>query len=154
MGGRRPRARGPAVARAGARGLVAAMAMTGVRTVTATVGPHEKSPPEAIVERHVPVVRRLPEPYREAATELAHWAYGAGGGAVFGMLPAGFRRHPAAGPAYGLAVWLGFEAGIAPLLGVRHVHERGVAWRAVVALDHVLYGIVVAGRLAPERSRP
>jgi hypothetical protein len=153
MGCRKPAARGPAVARAGARGLVAAMAMTGARTVTAAVGPREQSPPEALVERHAPVVNRLPERYREAVTELAHWAYGAAGGAAFGLLPARVRRHPAAGPAYGLAVWLGFEAGMAPVLGVRHVHEHGVAWRAVVALDHVLYGIVVAGRLAPERPR-
>ncbi len=105
------------------------------------------------MERHAPVVRRLPERYREAVTELAHWAYRAAKRAAFGLLPDRVRRHPAAGPGYGLAVWLGFEAGIAPLLGVHHVHERSVAWRGVVALDHVLYG-VVAGRLAPERPAP
>jgi hypothetical protein len=138
--------------RAASRGLVAAMAMTGVRTVTAAIGPHEKSPPEAIVEEHLPSVHRLSERHREAITELAHWAYGAAGGAMYGLLPGRFRARKASGPLYGLAIWLGFEAGIAPLLGVRHARERAAAWRAVVALDHVLYGIVVAGQLAPEPS--
>ncbi|WP_157430910.1 hypothetical protein [Actinomadura macra] len=140
-----------AIIRAGARGLVAAMAMTGVRTVTAAVGPHERTPPEAIVEEHLPVVHRLPERYRDAIIELVHWAYGTTGGVVFGVLPSRVRAHPAAGPAYGLAIWLGFETGVAPALGVRSVRERGVVWRVVVALDHVLYGVVVAGRLAPVR---
>jgi hypothetical protein len=36
--------------------------------------------------------------------------------------------------------------GIAPVLGVRHAREHRVLWRLMVALDHVLYGIVVAGR--------
>jgi hypothetical protein len=136
-----------ATARAGARGLIGAMAMTGLRTVTAAVGRHEHSPPEAIVEEKAPgLVRRLPERSRGAVIEAVHWTYGTGGGVVFGLLPADVRRHPAAGPAYGLAIWLAFELGIAPLLGVRHARERRVLWRALVALDHVLYGIVVAGR--------
>jgi hypothetical protein len=136
-----------ATARACARGLIGAMAMTGLRTVTAAVGRHEQSPPVAIVEEKAPaLVRRLPERSRGAVIEAAHWTYGTGGGLVFGLLPADIRRHPAAGPAYGLAIWLAFELGIAPILGVRHARERRVLWRALVALDHILYGIVVAGR--------
>jgi hypothetical protein len=127
------------------------MAMTGLRTVTAAVGRQEQSPPEAIVEEKAPgIVRGLPERSRNAVIEVAHWTYGTGGGIVFGLLPAAVRRHPAAGPAYGLAIWLAFELGIAPALGVRHAHRRRVLWRLLVALDHVLYGLVVAGRLAPE----
>lgn len=141
-----------AIVRAGARGLVASMAMTGARTATAAMGPHEKSPPEAIVEKHLPPVRRLPERHREAVTELAHWTYGTAGGAVYGMLPERIRAHRASGPVYGLVFWLGFEIGIGPLLRVKHTYERGIAWRIVLALDHVLYGLVVAGRFAPEPS--
>ena len=44
----------------------------------------------------------------------------------------------------------GFEAGIAPLLGVQHTQQSSTVGRAVVGLDHALYGIVVSGRLAPE----
>lgn len=138
------------VARAGARGLVGAMAMTGVRTVTAAVGPHEQSPPEAIVDQRLPVLRRVPERHQRAFTELLHWTYGTMTGAAYGMLPRRVRAHPASGPVYGLVAWLGFEVGMAPALGVRHVHEHGVAWRAGMVLDHLLYGVIVGGRLAPE----
>lgn len=127
------------------------MAMTGTRTVTAAVGPHEKSPPEAIVEEHAPKpVLELPERHRQAFTELAHWGYGAAGGILFGMLPRRIRTHASAGPVYGLALWLTFELAIAPALGVKHARQRQALWRAVIAFDHVLYGVVVAGRLAPE----
>ncbi|MEU8800228.1 hypothetical protein [Spirillospora sp. NPDC048819] len=152
MGTRMPERDAGTIVRAGARGLVAAMAMTGVRTVTAAVGPHEQTPPEAIVEKHLPFLRKLPERHREALTELFHWTYGTAGGAVYGLLPRRVRGNPVSGPVYGLAIWLGFEVGIAPALGVRHVHEHGFAWRTVVALDHLLYGVVVGGRLAPEPS--
>ncbi|MFG2090616.1 MULTISPECIES: hypothetical protein [unclassified Spirillospora] len=152
MGADMPERDAGTVVRAGARGLVAAMAMTGARTVTAAVGPHEQSPPEAIVKQHLPALRKLPDRHREALTELFHWTYGAAGGTVYGLLPRRIRSNPLSGPVYGLVIWLGFEAGIAPVLGVRHVHEHGFEWRAVVALDHLLYGIVVGGRLAPEPS--
>lgn len=139
------------IARAGARGLVAAMAMTGMRTATANVGLMERSPPEALAERHAPrQIQRLSEGGRTAVTELAHWSYGAAGGAMFGLLPRRVRAWPWTGPLYGLAVWLSFEAGIAPLLGVQRTMRSRILGRAVVALDHALYGVVVAGRLAPE----
>jgi hypothetical protein len=127
------------------------MAMTGSRAVTANLAPEESMPPEAIVEKHAPQpVLRLTEPQREALTELFHWAYGAGGGVAFGMLPARVRGYPGTGVAYGLLIWLAFELGIAPLLGIDRPKRRPVLWRVAVALDHVLYGLVVAGRLAPE----
>jgi uncharacterized membrane protein YagU involved in acid resistance len=145
------RRRWPAAVRAGARGLVAAMAMTGIRTVTAAVGPKEKSPPQAIVDEHAPKsVLDLPVRHRQAVTELAHWGYGAAGGVLFGVLPRRFRANALAGPLYGLALWLTFELAIAPALGVRHTQHRHALWRTVIAFDHVLYGVMVAGRLAPE----
>ncbi|GGV23268.1 hypothetical protein GCM10010182_52120 [Actinomadura cremea] len=139
------------VVRAGARGAVAAMAMTGLRTVTAAAGPQQKSPPEAIVEEHTPArVKKMTERQRDAFTEIFHWVYGAGGGALFGVLPDRLRGHPLAGPVYGLTVWLGYELVVGPALGVRHARHRRATWHTVVAVDHVLYGVVVAGRLAPE----
>jgi hypothetical protein len=127
------------------------MAMTGARTVTAAAGPHQKSPPEAIVDEHAPGwIQRLPDREREALTEIAHWFYGTGGGVVFGLLPERVRLHRLAGPAYGLVIWLGYELAIAPVLGTAPARHRRATWRTAVALDHLLYGIVVAGRLAPE----
>lgn len=143
------------VARATARGVVAAMAMTGMRTVFAAVDRRDQAPPEAIVSKLAPSFARivLPRRQRKAFTELVHWGYGGLGGAVFGALPDPVRRHPAAGPIYGTAVWLGFELVMAPLLGIRPAKERKVLWRALIAADHLLYGIVVGGRLAPEPLR-
>jgi hypothetical protein len=147
---RTPRPASPGL-RASARGLVASMAMTGMRAVTANTRLVHKSPPEAIVDRHAPrAIQQMSSEHRAVLTELAHWAYGSAGGWVFGRLPARLRTHPAAGPGYGLAVWLGFELAIAPLLGVSHVRHAPLLGRILVALDHVLYGVVVAGRLAPE----
>lgn len=136
--------------RASARGMVAAMGMSGVRSVTANLGLLEKPPPQKIIERDGPaLLQRLGEEHRAVAAELAHWAYGTAGGAVFGLFPARVRTHRLAGPVYGLAIWLGFETVIAPLLGVQH-GEGPVRNRIVLSLDHVLYGVVVAGRLAPD----
>jgi hypothetical protein len=50
----------------------------------------------------------VPPQYREAATEVLHWAVGAGGGAMFGVLPAAARTRSWIGAAYGLAMWPGF----------------------------------------------
>lgn len=127
--------------------------MTGLRTVTAATGPRDQSPPKAIVEEQAPqLVCQLPHRSRHAVIEAVHWAYGTGGGVVFGLLPTRIRWHAAAGPVYGLAIWLAFELGIAPVLGVRHAPHHRVLWRAMVALDHILYGVIVGGRLAPEPS--
>lgn len=136
--------------RASVRGLIAAMAMSGMREFTANAGLLEKSPPEAIVERHAPEkVKRLAAGHRSAVIELAHWGYGAAGGAVFGVLPSRLRADPRIGPVYGLLVWLVFEFGIGPLLNVQYPEQKRLPHRAMLALDHVMYGIVVAGRLAP-----
>ena len=69
---------------------------------------------------------------------------GAAGGAVFAALPAPARRRGWAGPAYGLAIWLGFEVGIAPLLGLKQARQMRLSERAALAADHVLYGLVLS----------
>jgi hypothetical protein len=128
------------------RGVVAAMAMTGLRRVTTGLGLLEETPPEEVAERGFPrLFSRVPAEYREEALELAHWTYGAAAGAAFAALPEDVRRRRWAGPAYGLGIWLAFELGVAPLLGLR-VAERRAAERAVLALDHVLYGAVVGAQ--------
>jgi len=136
--------------RAAARGFVAAMAMSGVRSITASLDLMEETPPRKIVERHAPrPIQRLPEDQRQAVSEAIHWSYGAAGGLVYGLLPTSVRAHPLSGPGYGLIVWAGFELGIGPLLGIQH-KRRKVMGRIVLGLDHLLYGLVVGGRLAPD----
>jgi hypothetical protein len=137
------------VPHAAMRGAIAAAAMTGMRALTVSLGLVDQPPPDAIAE-HGRLLDKVPPERRRAAVELAHWAYGAQGGAMFAMLPAFVRRRALAGPVYGLALWLGFELGIAPLLGLRHATDPRLAQRAAIAADHALYGLV----LSEMRRRP
>jgi hypothetical protein len=41
-------------------------------------------------------------------------------------------------------VWLGFEVGIAPLLGLKQARKLRLAERAALAADHLLYGLVLS----------
>jgi hypothetical protein len=139
------------IAHAALRGAVAAMAMTGMRVLTVSLGIVDEPPPQAIFrQRARGLLRVIPRRRRRAAVELAHWGYGGGGGAVFGALPAGLRRFPLAGPVYGLVVWAGFEAVLAPALGLSQARELRPGERAALAADHLLYGLI----LAEFRERP
>ena len=139
------------IAHAALRGAIAAMAMTGMRAFTVDLGIVEQTPPQAIVKQRARgLIRRVPRGRRRAAVELAHWAYGAAGGAGFAMLPGEVRRRAWAGPAYGAVVWLGFEAGLAPLLGLKQARKLRAAERTALAADHLLYGLV----LSEIRARP
>ncbi len=139
------------VAHAALRGGVAAMAMTGMRVLTTELGLVEEPPPQAIFrQRARGLLRLVPREHRRAAIELAHWGYGAGGGAAFALLPREVRDQPWAGPLYGLGVWISFEAGLAPLLGLKQAKQPRPLERAALAADHLLYGLV----LSEFRQRP
>jgi hypothetical protein len=142
------------IAHASLRGAVAAAAMSGMRVMTVELGLLEETPPQAIArQRAHGLVRRIPRRRRRAAIEAAHWAYGAAGGAAFAALPADVRRRAWAGPAYGLVVWLGFELGVAPLLGLKQAHRPRPVERAALAADHLVYGLVLsAGRARPQET--
>jgi hypothetical protein len=142
------------VLHAAGRGSVAAMAMTGMRIFTVDVGLVEQTPPQAIAQQKARgLLRHVPRERRRATIELFHWSYGAGGGAAFALLPDGLRRQPYAGPVYGLLVWLGFELGIAPILGLSQAKKLRLADRVGLAADHLLYGLVLnEGRRRPQES--
>jgi hypothetical protein len=131
-----------------ARGAVGAMAMTGMRVMTTELGLVEQTPPQALSRQRArgvrALLRRAPRRQRRGLVEAAHWAFGAGGGAAFGALPRELRRHPWAGPVYGLVVWLGFELGIAPALGLSQAKRVRLVDRLALAADHVLYGLVLS----------
>jgi hypothetical protein len=130
---------------AGGWGMVAAMAMSGMRTLTTEVGLLGETPPEAVARQAASgLLKQIPRGNRGAVVELSHWAFGAMGGALFGLLPRWLRRRSWAGPAYGLLLWLGFEAGIAPALGLSSAKATQPAERLALAADHVLYGLVLA----------
>lgn len=122
------------------RGVAAAMAMSGVRSVTTRLGIVRMTPPEEIgTHGGAALLARLPPHRRAAALELAHWGYGALGGVVFELLPA---RTRAVGIAYGLGLWGLFEAGIAPVLGAER--NRPTSERLALAADHALYGLILS----------
>jgi hypothetical protein len=127
------------------------MAMTGMRTLTVDLGIVEETPPRAILRQRAPgLLRRIPCSRRRAAIELAHWVFGAVGGATFAAIPEGIRLRTWTGPAYGLALWAGFEAGIAPGLGLAQARQPRTIERLGLAADHLLYGFV----LSELRRRP
>lgn len=141
-----PALRGRDIAHAATRGVVAAMAMTGVRAVTGGLGIVAEIPPQAMIRQIAPrVIKKVPRRRQDAVIELVHWAYGGVGGAGYGVLPAAIRGKPWAGPTYGLLIWAGFELGIAPLMGLRQARGAGrTGERFALAVDHALYGLVLS----------
>lgn len=153
------------IAQAAARGAVGAMAMTGMRTLTENLGIVGDTPPEAIFRQRVRwVMAAMPKAKRKglkamvspgrgrAAMETAHIGFGAAAGAAFGALPPGVRRSPFAGPAYGVVVWLGYELGMAPALGLKHSGARKPLEHVALAADHVLYGLVLSESRRPPQE--
>ncbi|MBE1485402.1 hypothetical protein [Plantactinospora soyae] len=133
-----------AVARGGARGGVAAMAMSGFRQVTTAFDLVQRTPPEAVLLQTAPnLFRRVPVGRRQALVELLHWSYGAAGGVLFGLLPRRVRRQGWIGPVYGFAFWAVFEAGVSPVLGIDQ-RRHGIREQLALLADHLLYGTVVA----------
>ena len=119
------------------------MAMTGVRSLTTQLGIVRLTPPDEL-GRHgagAPLLQLVPPERRGAALELAHWAYGALGGAAFALLPDKARSSKVVGTAYGLALWALFEAAVAPVAGADR--ERPLEERAALAADHILFGLVL-----------
>jgi len=143
------------IAHASLRGAVAAAAMTGMRAFTVDAGLVEQTPPQAIAKQRAKgLLRRVPRGRRRAAIELAHWTYGAVGGAAYAVLPEAIRRRPWSGPAYGLLVWIGFEVCLAPMLGLKQAKKQRPVERAALAADHLLYGLVLSEiRARPQETR-
>jgi hypothetical protein len=124
------------------RGIVGAMAMTGVRTFASHAGLIREDPPRRLLRKKTGRRSRT-------QAELVHWGMGAAFGAVYGMLPEDIRNRAWSGPLYGLLAWVGFDAVAAPLLGLERNWPKGRE-RAVFVADHVIFGLV----LSELRSRP
>lgn len=139
------------LAHAGLRGAIAAMAMSGMRAGTHSLGLVKQAPPQAIFRQRARfLLWSVPRKRRRAVEELTHWGYGAVGGVAYGALPDAVRRRAWSGPIYGLVVWLGFELGLAPMLGLKQAHQVRPVERTALAADHLLYGLV----LSETRRRP
>ncbi len=150
---------------AAARGAVGAMAMTGMRTLTESLGVVGETPPQAIFRQRLglmmammPVGKRkglkglMTQGRRRAVRETTHIAFGVGAGVGFGVLPPSVRRPAWAGPVYGLAMWLGYELAIAPALGLEQAQKRKPLEHVALAADHLLYGLVLSEAGRPPRG--
>lgn len=130
--------------RGAARGVVGAMAMTGMRQLAVGLGVVRQTPPEAILHEQAPrILNSVPRDRQQAVVELAHWGYGAAAGVLFGLLPAKVRRSRLSGPVYGVLSWGAFELAVAPVLGLSHARQSRPSDRVVLFLDHLLFGMVV-----------
>ena len=109
---------------------------------TKNLGALRRTPPERVFDAAAPEADGRD---RAVAQELAHWGFGAAGGAAYGALPAALTRSPATGVVYGLSVWAFFEVVLQPLLGPAGRHRRPVAERLALIADHALYGLVLWG---------
>jgi hypothetical protein len=133
------------------RGTVGAMAMTGLRLFADHAGIIREAPPNRFArKRGRGLLKRIPRNRRRPAVELVHWTTGALAGALFALLPEALRRRAWAGPAYGMAVWLGFDTIGAPALGLTDRGWPRARERAVFLLDHLMFGLV----LSEMRVRP
>lgn len=133
------------VVRAAAWGVAAAMAMSGMRTLTHELGLIGDTPPEALSKQAAwGLFKEIPPDKRSAAIEISHWGTGAVAGAAFAVLPRWIQRRFLAGPVYGLLIWMGYEAVLAPALGLVQAQAKRPGERAALAADHVLYGLVLA----------
>jgi hypothetical protein len=133
------------------RGIVAAMAMTGIRVFAQHLGLIREDPPARLTRKKAKgLLRSVPRRRRGAVVELVHWATGAMFGLIFGLLPERIRLKPWAGPLYGVLVWMGFDAVLAPAAGLKQSRWPHGAERAVFLADHVLFGLI----LSEMRARP
>jgi hypothetical protein len=130
------------------RGAIASMAMTGLREFTRHAGLLEEPPPESILrQKWMGPLRRVRGIQRGGGrmhAELAHWTYGAAAGALFAALPRAMRRSAWSGPLFGLAIWTGFELGIAPILSLSQAKRPRVLDRLTLAGDHLFYGYILS----------
>ena len=125
------------------RGIIGAMAMTGVRVFALHAGLIREDPPSRLSRKQK---GRRPR----WLVELIHWAMGGVFGIGFALLPENVRRKPWSGPVYGLLVWLGFDSVVAPALGLKERNWPKGRERAVFIADHLLFGFV----LNEMRERP
>ena len=133
------------------RGLVGAMAMTGLRRFASHAGLIREEPPSRLARKQASgLLKRAPRKQRRTVVELIHWSMGAAFGAGYGLLPEAVRRRAWSGPLYGLAVWMGFDTVVAPVAGLTQRDWPKGRERAVFIADHLLFGLV----LSELRSQP
>lgn len=132
-------------ARGAAAGTAATVLMSVVMLAAQRLGLMGRQPPSRIAEAALDAGDDDGDdrPGRTAVKALAvpaHFAFGAGGGALYALL-AGRRAGPVSGGAYGLAVWAANYAGWVPQLRIMPPPSEDRPGRPVaMVLAHLVYG--------------
>jgi hypothetical protein len=136
-------------------GVAATAVMTGVRIAADRVGIHEGRPAHSTAVRRLRAVTgRKPWGHEaERAATIAHYAFGAAAGAAYAVV-APRRARPAGGVAYSVAIWFVSYFRVLPWLRLMPPPARDATGRQIVlAVDHVVYGLVLDGTLAALERR-
>lgn len=147
-----------AAARGATAGVVATLAMSVPMLAASRLGIVQRQAPAQMTDR---LVQRMgladdikDEDTRDALAVANHLGFGAGGGAIFGLVS---RRLPrsvprvAAGMAYGAMIWTVSYAGWVPALRLMPAPQDDELARPALMLGaHLVYGAVL-GALTPTR---
>jgi uncharacterized membrane protein YagU involved in acid resistance len=149
-----------------AAGLVATVPMTAaMKLAQGMLAPQERHPlpPRRITMRALRKTgvrphAHLAESERRGLTLAAHYGYGTGAGALFGLIaPRNTGDAVAAGVGYGLLVWAASYLGLMPALDLHPPATRETPGRnAMMIAAHVVWGAALgatAGALSQISSR-
>jgi len=136
-------------------GVIGTAAMTGARIAADRAGIHGRRPAHSeIVRRLRAVTGRKPWGHEaETMATVAHYAFGAAAGAVYAVV-APRRARPVGGVVYSMTIWAVSYFGVLPWLRLMPAPAEDATGRQVViAVDHVVYGLVLDGTLAALERR-
>ena len=138
-------------------GIVGTVTMSAVMLVSEKTGLMPRQPPEDIAAAALDAVgvSERDEKTDEALAVLAHFGFGAAGGAIFGLLHRRLRLPiPAAvhGVVFGSLVWAASYKGWIPALSILPPPERDQPGRpATMLLAHWVYGATLGAVVGDSR---
>ncbi|MFC6578008.1 DUF6789 family protein [Planomonospora parontospora] len=131
--------------RGAAGGVLATAVMSVVMVAGEKAGLMGDQPPKRIVRAALPGHRHRSKPGEGVLGAIAHFGFGAGAGAVYGLLSRGRRIAPPLGVVYALGIWVGSYAGWVPRLGILPSIPRDRPGRPLVmGTAHAVYGAALA----------
>jgi hypothetical protein len=136
------------------RGAVSGLAATGTMSLLMLAarrfGLLGEPPPRRIIRLLLSPLSLRGRALDSAAT-LAHFAFGAAMGGLFGLAPG--RAGPVRGLLFGLGVWSVSYAGVLPQVGLMPPTRRDRPGRPTsMLLAHLAYGVTLAGCLRISRA--
>ncbi|MFD1932472.1 MULTISPECIES: hypothetical protein [Nonomuraea] len=129
-------------------GATATTAMSTVMLAGDKAGLMREQPPKHVVRALLPGRSHRPKAGEKPMAALAHYAFGAGAGAVLALLTRGRGAPLPVGVAYGLAIWLAsYEGWVPALTPMPPIHRDEPGRALVMGLAHVVFGSVLATSL-------